>query len=232
MPTKKKSPNNPAKKAAAPKKEALVHAVADAKLATSASKVRAEALLDLIARRKDRIAEDFYEIGKALKELLAKKLYVALGYASFEAMLGARDVMSATQARKLIEIVSRVPLATALQLGPEKAFAITKYTDATPELDTPQLLVEGGAMIGGKPAAEASKRDIEAATKKLRRGAKAKKGAADPAEREAERLAKSGASWLKARGAKKAKVEARRTKEGYMVAISLPLTAAAALFES
>src|SRR5262245_8609333 len=48
---------------------------------------RAEELLDLIARRKARIAEDFYEIGKALRELSKKKLYAVLGHRSFGEML-------------------------------------------------------------------------------------------------------------------------------------------------
>jgi hypothetical protein len=233
MPAKKESAAKRTTKASAARAGAkLAVAAADAKLATAANKKRAEALLDLIARRAERIAEDFYEIGKALKELLQKRLYVALGYASFAAMLEARGVLSETQARKLIEVVSRVPLATALKLGPEKAFAMVKYTDATPEPDTPELLLQGGAMIGGKAAAEASKRDIEEATKKLRRSGAAKRGKLEPAQREAEQVAKRGGGWLKTRGAKKARIEARRTTKGHVVVITLAVADAAALFET
>ena len=49
----------------------------------------------LIERRKARIAEDFYDIGQALTELLKKKLYLVLGYSSFAQMLTKRGVMSA-----------------------------------------------------------------------------------------------------------------------------------------
>lgn len=230
MSAKKTTPSKSPSTLAAPGKTAIARAASDAKLVTNARKNRAEALLDLIARRKARIAEDFYEVGKALKELLEKKLYVALEYPSFKAMLEARDVMGDTQAYKLIEVVSRVPLKTALDLGLEKAFALTRYTSATPELDSPELLLESGAKIGDKPAAEATKRDIEEATKKLRKEAAAKKGKADPAEREAERAAKQGRAWLKGRGAKKGKVEVRRTKDGHVVVVTLPVAEAVGLF--
>jgi hypothetical protein len=54
---------------------------ADAKRLLATNKRRGHALLALIERRKDRITEDFYDIGEALRELLNNKLYVALGYA-------------------------------------------------------------------------------------------------------------------------------------------------------
>ncbi|MBK8258506.1 MAG: hypothetical protein IPK82_38335 [Polyangiaceae bacterium] len=209
----------------------LAQLTTDAKVASAASKKRAEALLDLIARRKARIAEDFYEIGKALKELQDKKLYLAVGYTSFEGMLDGRGVLSVTQARKLIQVVSKVPLATALKVGPEKAFALVKFTEVTPELDTPELLVEGGQKIGGKSAAEASVRDIAGATKTLRKAAVKKGGKVDAAQKEAEGVAKRGLAWLKGRGAKKARVEARKTKDGYVVTVTLGVREAAALFE-
>jgi hypothetical protein len=203
---------------------------ADAKLATEANRRRAEALLELIARRMSRIAEDFYEIGKALRELFDKKLYVALGYGSFEELLSARELMSATQARKLIQVVSRVPLGTALKLGPEKAFALAKYTDATPEPDTPAFLLESGARVGGKLVEEASLRDIDTATR-----AKRKKSGSSPRDAktiEAERAAKSGRAWLKAQGAPKATVEAVRTKDGPAIRLTLSLEEATVLFKS
>ncbi len=209
----------------------VLGAAADAKLATNANKQRGQTLLDLIARRAARMTEDFYEVGKALKELLAKKLYVALGFPSFEAMLEEHGVIGITQARKLIEVVSRVPLKTALELGLEKAFALTRYADATPELDTPELLVAGGATIAGQSVAKLGRRAIEAETRKLRQKAAAKTGKVDPAQRDAEKVAKRGAAWLKARGAKKGAVEARRTKDGHVITITVPVAEAAKLFE-
>lgn len=224
-----KTPASNAKKKSTPA-AAILAVVAEAKLATNANKKRAQLLLDLIARRAVRMTEDFYEVGKALKELSDRKLHVALGFASFEAMLDAHGVIGITQARKLIEVVSRVPLSTALELGLEKAFALTRYADATPEPDTPELLATGGT-IGGEPIAKVGRRAIEEETKRLRQKAAEKKGLVDPARKEAEKVAKRGLSWLKARGAKKGAVEARRTKQGHLIAITLPVAEASKLFE-
>lgn len=233
MPTKKKgSPKDAGRTSATPAKTSLVATASDAKRATNANKRRAQSLLDLIARRAARMTEDFYEVGKALRELLEKKLYVALGFTSFEAMLDARSVIGATQARKLIQVVSRMPLKTALELGLERAFATVKLTDATPQPDTPELLLEQGFTVGGKPLAEVTRRAIEEETKKVRKTAAAKSGKVDPAQREAESVAKRGSSWLKTRKAKMGKVEARRTKDGHVITITLSVGDAASLFGS
>lgn len=233
MPTKKRTVS-PKPKQNKPTRSATIAATTAATLASAtrvsaSQKKRAEALLDLIARRKDRITEDFFEIGKALKELRDKKLHLALGYKSFVAMLEDRKLIGRTQANKLIEIVSRVPLATALKLGPEKAFALVRYTDATEALDTPEGLVEEGATLGTKPAIEASKRDIEQATKKLRRASKAKGKKPDAAAVEANRLAKRAAAWLRENGAKKAHAEALKRKDGHFVTITLSVADVTAL---
>ena len=64
-------------------KATALAAVAETSKIRDADKRHAETLLSLIERRKARISEDFYEIGKALRELQQKKLYVAAGFASF-----------------------------------------------------------------------------------------------------------------------------------------------------
>lgn len=194
----------------------------------SAAVRRAEDLLALIERRKAAIAESFYEIGEALRELLRKKLYAALGYASFDAMLEARGVIGATQARKLIQIVSSVSLRTALELGPEKAFALVRYAAATPEPDTPQTLIEGGAKIGKANAGDASVKEIVEATRRVR--AKAPGAKMDPQVREAEQVAERGRAWLSGRGVEGGDVRVRRGKEGYWLRIEVPLAAAGKVF--
>ncbi len=195
---------------------------------SSAAARRGEELIELIERRKTTVTESFYEIGKALKELQQKKLYASLGYASFEALLRGRGVFGVTQASKLIQIVSTVPIKTALELGPEKAFALIRYAAATPELDTPQSLMESGAKIGKVAVTAASVREIAEATKQARAKAPGKK--VDPAAREAERAAKQGRTWLAARGIRGSEVVARRTKGGFRLQIDLPLEAAPLLF--
>jgi hypothetical protein len=198
-----------------------------AKVASAAVR-RAEDLLALIERRKAVIAESFYEIGEALREIQKKKLYAALGHASFEAMLAARRVIGATQARKLIQIVSSVPLRTALELGPEKAFALVRYAAATPELDTPQTLVESGTKLGKAKAGDASVREIAEATRRVR--AKTPGAKVDPGARDAERAAEQGRAWLEGRGIEGGDVNARRAKEGYRLRIDVPIEAAGRLF--
>lgn len=143
---------------------------------TERKKARATELLALIGRRKERMLEDFYDVGEALRELLEQKLYAALGHASFEAMLSEHDVMGARQARKLIALVSEIPRAQALALGQEKAYALVAYTAATPEPDAAAELAKKDAKIGKKPISQASVRDLQDAAKAVH----AKRRAAAP----------------------------------------------------
>src|SRR5690349_12680186 len=89
-----KTPKSKAKKAV--KKAAAAGLQAEVTRIASAAERRAEELLSMIERRKETIAESFYDIGKALQELLKKKLYAALGYASFDEMLRERSVLGVT----------------------------------------------------------------------------------------------------------------------------------------
>src|SRR4051812_3414055 len=102
MPTSKPPAKSPAGSLATKTKTLAI--VRQAKIASEANRKRAEALLAEITRRLLSIAEDFYDIGQALLELKKKSLFVALGYKSFAEMLGARGVMSITQANKLIRV--------------------------------------------------------------------------------------------------------------------------------
>jgi hypothetical protein len=133
-----------------------------------AKRRRARSLIALIQRRKQRITEDFYDVGEALRELLRKKLYKPLGHASFEALLGAHDIMSPAQARKLVSLVEHVPRDEALSLGQEKAYELVAYTAATPDADVPAELVRDDAKIGDKPLSKASVREIRVAAKQAR----------------------------------------------------------------
>jgi len=171
----------------------LVRAKAEKAASSERKKARAEELLALIARRKERMLEDFYDVGEALRELLEHKLYVALGHPSFEAMLTAHDVMGARQARKLVALVSQIPRAQAVALGQEKAYALVAYTAATPEPDVAADLAKKDAKIGSKPISEASVRDLQRATKAIhaKRAARRPKTAATLASARAAREARA-----------------------------------------
>ncbi|WP_437310232.1 hypothetical protein [Sorangium sp. So ce388] len=218
----------PASNASAPASGALARVRAEATKGGAAAEKRAQALLELIERRKARIAEDFYEIGEALRELQRKKLYLALGHASFGEMLKARNLMGLTQAKKLIGVVAALPRDRALALGPEKAYALTRYTAATPEVDTPAWLLDQGATVAGKSLEEISVRELAAEAGKVRAQAAGPKRR-DPEEQRARSAARAAQAALRKRGAKGATVEAHRAKGGFWLRVEVPLEAAAAL---
>lgn len=200
-------------------KERVRTLVAAGQKVSLAARARAESLLAEIGRRKDRIAEDFYEIGLALRELSRKKLFGALGYSSFEGLLTSRNVMGATTVRRLIQLVSSMSRDEALAYGQEKAAALLDYAKATPEVDTPKTLVESGRLPGGKAIAKASVRELKTAAKQVR-VEKDTGRRASPQAKAAAGEAKALHAWLRARGAGKAKVEPLRAKEGTSCASS------------
>ena len=136
--------------------------------------------------------------------------------------------MGLSQAKKLIEIVVSMPRDKALQIGPEKAYALARYTAATPELDTPALLIDEGASIAGKRVGDISVRELTAATGKVRAKAAGPKPR-DPEEQPAKAAARKAQAELRKRGAKGATVEARRAKGGWWLRVEVPVEAAAAL---
>jgi hypothetical protein len=139
-------------------------------------------------------------------------------------MLKTRDVLSPSTARGLIQLVSTMSRDEALAYGQEKAIALISYAKATPELDTPKTLMEGGKLPDGKPIVKASVRDIKQAATKVR----AAEGKSKPLSAEA-KLAraevKALAKWLRERGAANAKVSEARGKEGYVIRVELPALA-------
>lgn len=114
------------------------------------SKARAETLLQTIENRKREIGRAFYDLGVALRELHEKKLFGALGYESFDAMLLDRGVMSPAQARKLVEVVRSFHRDTAERLGAEKAYALARYVARTKQDDDVGELVAEGFPVGGR----------------------------------------------------------------------------------
>ena len=202
--------------------------VATATKVSAADRSRAESLLAEIARRKERIAEDFYDIGLALSQLFKKKLHLALGHRSFEEMLKARDVVSPSTARGLMRLVASMSREQALAVGQEKAIALLGYSKATPELDTPKTLMESGQLPGGKPVAAASVRDLKKATKEVR-AAQGKTRPLSADARAARAEAKAVSKWLRSCGVSRPEVAETRGKEGYLVRVELPVAAWAKL---
>jgi hypothetical protein len=136
----------------------------------AAGRRQAEELLDLIERRKRRIMEDFYDIGVALRTLLRKKLYAALGYDTFGKLLVARKVMSRTSAAKLMTIVSVMSRDRALPLGSERAFVLAQLVVKAKSTTTVDEILERGLAVAGKlrPIGEVSLRDLRRLVRDMR----------------------------------------------------------------
>lgn len=185
---------------------------------------RARALLDSIARRKKRIAEDFYGLGEELRELRDKKLYSKVyGYSSFDTFLDERAVYSPTQARKLIAIVRGMSKDRALELGVEKAYAAVSLANATEADESADEIFDEGHKVAGKRPKDASLDDFESDARRARAERKAKSASkiVTSGERERNKRRAAGLKSLRAalreagvRGA----VEERR--DGVVVALT------------
>ena len=176
---------------------ALARVSAESKGATAKHLARGTELLALIARRLERIEEDFFEIGAALKELKDRKLFVAIGYRNFDALLAARVPIGRSQAYKLIAIAGRVTREQALELGEEKAYAIARLVATTPEADTVDSVLENGVRVNGheRSAKAMSRREIDAAKRTV--ASRSKK--VDATERAAKRDGRAGQARLRKR---------------------------------
>jgi hypothetical protein len=178
----------------------------------------ARADIDLIRRRQERIAEDFYDIGEALVRLKRPGVAAALGRGSFREVCEIDLSMSLTAAEELIAIVTHVARKDALRMGQARARALVGLAKATPELDTATSLQRATRQLpSGKKleVAKASVRELHAAAKELRadqpRGARPKGRTTTPEERE--RAAALQAA-LRDAGLARARISAVATKPG------------------
>ncbi|MGZ3421778.1 MAG: hypothetical protein ACXVEE_28135, partial [Polyangiales bacterium] len=166
------------------------------------------------------------DIGEALREILKKKLYAALGFASFEKLLTARQVISASTAYQLIDVVESLPREKALSLGAEKSYALARFAAATPVSDPPATLVDEGVPIGrgGKriPASKVTVRQLEEATRKARARKKNKR---DVESSSADARAHAAARKLEKLHKVKVTADARKRGKEWWAVVELPLDA-------
>ena len=163
--------------------------------ASSAAARRVEDLVDLVRRRLSHIAEDFYDMGVALRELASPKLYTAVGCTSFEELLGKYRLGSHTQAYRAMAVVKAFPNRDeAIALGFEKCAAVLSYASATKKPDVARAITESG-KLGGKSLATLSVRDIDKETSRVRKIQRAK-GAPTEREVRASRAARELKRWL------------------------------------
>ena len=220
MPPKKSKPN----KAAAITKKSPV----------SASAKRARVLISLVKRRLGRIVEDFYEIGQALRELYRNELWKEMGYASFREMIEATGIKGTSQAFKLIAVVEQMSREQAIDLGAERAYALTRLVEATPEPDSVPLLLESGVIVskrGAKkpkkvPATELTVAELTQMTRDQPGKPKRKENAEERAARSRGRKAQA---TVRKRGASQAKIELSHVKGKWWARVDLPLDQLVAL---
>ena len=182
-------------------------------------KQKAERILRELERKVRSLAETFYEIGDLLVQVHDGGLYRALGYVSFVAFIEATGILAPTQAKKLMEVRRKFGRQSALSLGPEKAYAIARYTAHTKVADTPEELLEAGFPVAGRRVSmeEVSVRAIQRATRTVlaRQGG----SVAERERRDAERARRRAEETLRHRGIEGAEVQVRRRRGRYAIVL-------------
>ena len=192
--------------------------------ASSASARRVEDLVELVRRRLTHIAEDFYDMGVALRELASPRLYTAVGCTSFEDLLAKYHLGSHTQAYRAMAVVKAFPNRDeAIGLGFEKCAAILSYASATKKPDVAREITAAG-KLAGKPLAALSAREIDKETSRVRKIQRAK---GPPTEREvrASRAARELKAWLGKHHARAAAIDVHEEHHELWVDVRFSLAA-------
>ncbi len=147
---------------------------------------RGDALVNKALALKDRIARDFWQLGRVLVTMRDEGVHAALGFDSFEALASQRLGIAKTTAWKLMAVAEQLPRAKAIALGVEKAHALIAYAKATPEDDSARGLAAADATIGGRRLSQASVREVgdAAAQRRPKRPPTFAEAAQDKADRE------------------------------------------------
>lgn len=205
---------------------------ADVQGMTKAGRVAAEDLIERIERNKVGVAQAFHEIGRCLGDLLEKKLYAPLGYASFEAMLAGRGLMSAVQAAKLIEVSKSFSKRDAARLGPEKAYALARHVARTKQKDDPAEYLLAGFPVGGRrrPIDEVTVREILDATRTAVSRQQGERGASERAKRDAESTQRKVQAAIAKRTGGQGEVRVFFRRGGWRITVELPAELAESAF--
>jgi hypothetical protein len=212
--------------------QAVQRTVAEARAASPVLRREAEALLAVIERHKANISAGFYEIGRALTQLLDRHLYRQLGYATFAAMVEERKLMSRAFAWQLVAIYRSLPREAAQQLGPSRAFEWLRVLrlQAGPEAEAEDVRKLAGEQpaVAGRSIVELSVSEIA----ELRRRSQARRDAAshDPGAAAAHRTARSLAQYLQHIGAEDARVSARFARGAWRIHLVLGVESAQAVY--
>ncbi len=176
--------------------------VVKARKATLGAARRGEAILAEIEQRKGDAARAFYRIGSLLLEMEQKRLWLAMGADSLMQLLEARNLMSETQAKKLMEVTRRYSEKSALTLGPELAYAVARHVARTKAKDSVEEIVTRGFPVGGrrKPVSEISIREVRRATREAVSRQTGRHGESAQARRDADAALREARKALIAKG--------------------------------
>ncbi len=184
-------------------------------------RTRALELVALVRRRKAEIADAFYDMGEALRELGTDDMLLALRRKSFEEVCKKDCGISVALADSLVKVVKAMTRREAIRFGRTKAIALVELAAATPADDTPaglarqqQVRLADGESVDPR---RASAQTIEAAAKRERQFQAARRGGArrgrtTTAEERA--LAAELQKRLRKRGLDRVTVTAVATKPG------------------
>jgi hypothetical protein len=226
MPKKKAAKRSPPKRASA----SLTLAARTAALAQTRNASKGADALALVERRLQTIAESFYDIAIALQTLNRKDVYSSLGCSSFVELVETRTGISRALAFELLKIPGHFSREAAVALGREKAVALIRYVDATPEVDDAERLAREDAFVGGKAVSSQSAAAIELAaskTRKRKRGRKKIEG-----EDEAATAAVELERALESRSSADVHVVTLRRRDGWWIKIETPVALAGVLAPS
>lgn len=207
-----------------PQKQAVKKVADEATAIVDSAHSRAEKILERIAALKARIADDFFEIGEMLRELDRKKAYAHFGCENIGDLVEARELMSRAFAYRLIAIVEEVPRDIAVQLGSEKAHALTVYLRSTAAIDNARGIVARGVPFEGKRKllADISARELLDLAQNARAANPATRGPREEKREVAEAKAKDAAMKLRKRVAK-GKLAVVHHADGWWIKIEVPL---------
>jgi hypothetical protein len=107
-----------------------------AEAALANARAEAENVLAQAKRALERASEAFYDLGEAFVRLREERLYRALGFDSFEALLADELGVSRSYAYHLAGVATQLRREQAVALGPAKATALVRLASVTPEFDT------------------------------------------------------------------------------------------------
>ncbi len=114
-------------------------------------------------------------IGERLHEIQNKRLFEALGYATFPAYAAARRDVALSQAKKMFRIVRNYAMVDAIAIGLERAAALIPYAKLL--RTDPGRLVGEKRVLGDTTVLETSTLENIAATTALRAELEEKKKA-------------------------------------------------------